>query len=186
MTAFGSFVFAPCSRRRHQTVSDVMPINPGLRYAVVLSDAYLHTEGNDRRVSGLADLREALGVASATEALQAARARGQLTEGSRGLPWAVREYLMSIGQDRTFVRGWTLGSATPSLCSYPTIQFWEVLRRFNFEEVEACDSSEVWYLRFRDDDPLVFLSMQTDFLRELIQLSPDTCIEVEPGFVYAE
>jgi hypothetical protein len=163
-----------------------MPINPDLACVVVLGDAYLHTDENDRQLTGLADLCEVLGIESALEALKVARGRGQLTEGSHALPGAVRDYLASIGHGSTFVRGWTFGTSTPKLSTHSVLQLSEVLRESKFEEVEACDSTQVWYLRFRDDDPLVFLAMPRERVSELVRLSPETCLEVEPGFVYAD
>lgn len=185
MTPFASFTFASQRPRRSPTVADVMPINPGLACAVVLGDAYLHRNGNDTHLTCFPDLCEALSIGSATEALQAARAEGQLSEGNHILPSDVRDYLGSLGQGPIFVRGWAFGSSSAEISTHLLVQLSEVLSTAKFEEVEVCDASEIWYLRCRDDDPLIFLSLTRERVAELVRCFPDTCLEVESDFLYS-
>lgn len=162
-----------------------MPTNPDLGFAIAFGDAYFARNGEDLHLSRFADLCEAVGVADVFAAIRAARTSGRLTEGAHVLPPPVSDFLISIGKGPLVLRQWPVGKGTSSCGKHSLQRIAGVLPSEKAEEVEAWDSAENWYLRFRDDDPFIFLALPTISIERLIVLSPDNCRQVEGNFVYA-
>lgn len=185
MTPFSTFSFSQSPSRRHQMLADVMPTNESFVYVVVLADAYLSVEGHDRHICGFREFCDVLGIQDAMTALRVARTEGQLTEGRHALPDAVAEYLIAIGKGQLHVRGWAYGASAPVHSSHALTRVQEIVPDAQFVEIEVCDSAGTWYLRARDDDPLVFISLCRELLPDLLKRSSDYCQTVGADFEYA-
>jgi len=185
MTPFSKFSFSKTPSRRHVALSDVMPIDEKFEYVVVLSDAYLVVNGDEKHIDGFRDLCDAIGTDDGLQALRVARAKGQLTEGRHTLPDAIIGYLIGAGTAPLHVRRWTFGASTPVLSTFPLTYAKDVCSSSNFEELEVCDAAGTWYFRARDDDPLVFLALPKGALSEAIERFHDCCRSVSGEFEYA-
>lgn len=185
MTAFSQFKFAQTHARRRRTLSEVMPVGEDLAYFVVLSDAYLSADDGERHVSSFGDLQEALGCDDALQALQLARAKGQLTEGDHQLPASVAGYLAKASTDSPSVRRWVFGASEPTITTIAISEIKDAWSGSDLEEVEVGDHSAQWYLRTRDDEPLIFLAVMAGPLLDQIRKCKEFCREVSGRFEYA-
>jgi hypothetical protein len=162
-----------------------MPHNSNLAFAIALWDAYVSQGEREIHIAGFTDLCKAVGASDALAALKSVRDSGGLTEGAHSLPSPVSDFLISLGASPLVIRSWPFGQRTPSCSTHPLPLVSQVLSQAKAEEVEAWDSSEQWYLRFRDDDPLFFLAMPRPDIEQLVRLFPDNCREIARDFVFA-
>ncbi len=184
MTPFSKFKFAQTQARRRKALSEVMPIGANLTYFVVLSDAYLSVDEGERHICNFDDLRDALSRGDDLQALQAARANGQLTEGRHELPDAVARHLADGGTGSPHVRRWMYGASEPITTTIATPGIKDAWAAMSFEEVEVGDPSGMWYFRTRDDEPLIFLAVKAGPLLDRIQQCKQFCREVSGEFEY--
>lgn len=185
MTPFSQFRFSPTQTHRRKALAEVMPVGDGITYFVVLSDAYLSNDQGERHIGGFCDLREVCGGGGELHALQAARAKGQLTEGQHQLPDVVAAYLASSGTGSPQVRRWVFDASEPIVTTVARSEIQNAWAVLEFEEVEVGDPSGNWYFRARYDDPLVFLAVMAGLLSDQIRRCKEFCREVSGGFDYA-
>ncbi len=185
MTLFSKFTFAQTQAHRRKVLSEVMPLGGDFAYFVVLSDAYLSVDVGERHICSFDDLQDALGRGDDLQALQTARAKGQLTEGCHELPDAVAGYLAESSTDLPHVRRWIFGASEPFITTLAISEIKDAWACSDFEEVEVGDPSGKWYFRTRDDDPLIFLAVRAGPLLDQIRRCKEFCREVSGEFEYA-
>lgn len=185
MTYFTQLEFAQTQSRRYKTLSEVMPVGEEWSYFVVLSDAYLNTEGGERRIRGFGDLHGATSCGDSLQALQTARASGKLTEGRHELPDVVASYLAQYGAESSSVRRWSFGASESSTKTIATSELAGAWAGSDTEEIEVVDQSAQWYFRMRDDEPLIFLAVRDRLLSDQIKHCKAYCREVSGDFEYA-
>lgn len=183
---FSNFEFTGAYARRNQPLSSVMPVNSGFGYVVVLTDAYLRNSNSDIPVGGFEQLCAAFNEHLAMNALVSARKSGSLTEGKKFLPSAIVDFLVLVGGPTIYIRFEDEGelqchTIAPSLLKTDIIASQGVHDR----EFELCDTYGLWYLRFRDDDAVMFFSAKVDLIDELTTKFPDNCLVVPPDFIYS-
>jgi len=185
-TPFSSFAFSWLHAKRKQQLNSVMPVNPGFSYAAFLTDAHLKHLDSDISINGLDSLCSSLHEKSAMSALIGTRKSGSLTEGKKFLPIPIVEFLMSVGGADLYVRFDDEGGArcSPFDAKFLSINILASLP-VRSGEFEICDSKGRWYLRFRDDDAVMFFAAKSDLLDKLIETFPASCIEVPPDFIYS-
>jgi hypothetical protein len=185
MTPFSKFTFPQAQARRHKALSEVMPVGADLTYFVVLSDAYLNVDEGERHICSFDDLRDVLSREDDLQALQTARANGQLTEGHHGLPDAIAGYLTNAGSGSAHVRRWMFGASEPIIATLAISDIKDAWAGSDFEEIEVGDPSGKWYFRTRDDEPLIFLAVMTGPLLDQMRQCKEFCREVSGEFEYA-
>lgn len=185
MIPFSAFRFAQGQARRRKALSEVMPVGGEFTYFVLLSDAYLGIGDGERYIGSFDDLRKALSSGDDLKALLAARANGQLTEGRHQLPDVVVEHLGLAGSGLAHVRRWGFGGSEPIIATIAVSEINDALTESNFEEIEVGDLSGNWYIRTREDEPLIFVAVVAGPLLEQLRLCKEFCCEVTGDFEYA-
>lgn len=177
--------FAPSStaqQRRKIAVAQLTARMPGYEWAAILNNAYLTEDGVDVSVVGFRELLGELSGSDAIRRLDEIRRSGYLTEGARGLPPAIISCMSQAGKQPFLVR--SLGSleSKPITAQQMARGAWagDVA-----DEVEICDEGSRWYLRVRDDDPLIFLYADAALLDEIEKKSPEYMLRLPDDFVYA-
>ena len=184
MNPFVSFTLSADKPQRRQLLGSTMPTNEGLAYATILSDAYFYKAGDDTRVTSFARLCELTGETSVLEALTKARSQGCLSEGERELSNEIQLLLRSVGGKEIYVRRSMSGTTTLDTSAYAIDSLGTIVKEARDDEVELCDSHQFWYLRFRDDDPLIFIAAPSNFIDEVVRRNCQTCLKVGHDFVY--
>jgi hypothetical protein len=162
-----------------------MPSGNGWVYFIVLSDAYLAMEGDERHIRGFSELRDGMGCDESLSALRMARASGSLTEGRHALPDLVASFLAQSGADKSSVRIWTAGRFDPTIRAIPSSELACAWAGSDIEEIEVADQSALWYFRMKDDEPLIFVAVRSERLSDQLRRCADLCCEVGSDFEYA-
>ena len=185
MIPFTNFKFpSTVETRRRKMLSEVMPMGGDFTYFVLLSDAYLTFDKDERHIRSFYDLQDALGDGDDLEALQIARAEGLLTEGRHGLPDAVVGFLADAATELPQVRRWVFGDSEPIVTTVAISEIKYAWASLDFEEAEVGDPSGKWYFRTRDDEPLIFLAINDEPLSSHIRRCKEFCREVTGEFLY--
>lgn len=183
---FSGFDFSKSHTRRKQPLNSVMPVNPGFCYAVFLTDAYLRNLDSDIPVHDFDNLCASLHEKSAMNALVRARTLGSLTEGKKFLPAPIVDFLVSVSSSDLYIR---FGEDGRSRCSPLDVKSFStnIIAELPVRngEFEVCDSKCLWYLRFRDDEPVMFFAAKTAVVHKIIRKFPVNSMEVSPDFIYS-
>jgi hypothetical protein len=184
---FLGFDFQFGSARRKQPISSVMPTNAGLIYKVVLADAiYCGADGGDTHIHSFNDLSKIFCEKDYGKALQIGRKSGRLIESRRVLPERLISKFQKSADDLVYVRHFGLVNSQEngSIVTRGMLRLELINPRLG--EVEICDAESTWYMRFRDDDPLIFVAVSLPLGEDLMREFPDLVLAVDADFVYAE
>lgn len=184
MTPFSKLKFLRTQKGRHKTLLDVMPVDENFAYFVVLSDAYLSINQDEKHVRNFKELQAIMGNLDGLQALQIVRSKGQITEGHHELPDIVASYIANIGVASLHVRRWVAHSSEPILTTLPLANVKDGWSSSPFEEVEVCDSLGKLYFRAKDDEPLIFFAVLDSRLSDKIRRCKKFCREVSGEFEY--
>lgn len=155
-------------------------------YFVVLSDAYLHGKNGEMHIRSFDDLQGEMRCGDGLQALQVARASGELSEGSHQIPDVVASCLTQSGSDYSSVRKWFFGIADPSTKLLLTSDLASAWSGSNIEKIEVVDQFAQWYFRMKDDEAVIFLAVRGRPLSEQIKRCSAHCREVNSEFEYAQ
>lgn len=180
---FYNFLFSTDSLTKQRlSLKAVMPINSGFSYAVILNDAYL---GRDTPINGFEKLSAHLNINSPLEALSEARNLCLLTEGKKWLPAEILKFLTLTGGPECHMR---FGSGKGLRCcaiNPESLGVDIVASQGCYEgEFEICDKNGSWYLRFRDDEPVIFLAAEEKVIGELTEKFTNNILQVPSDFLY--
>lgn len=186
MTHFSQIQFEQVTTRRRKTLAEVMPKGDEWHFFVVLSDGYVSTGGGEVHIRNFTDLQRAMSLCDSLQALLAARASGNLTEGRHELPDVIATCLTAFNAEPSSIRRWRYGASEPSTVAVPSSELGGVWPGSDFEEIEVVDASASWYFRMKDDDALIFLAVRDPYLLVQIRRCETYCVEVGKEFEYAQ
>lgn len=182
---FSEFKFSNLSTRRCQPLSSVLPINSGFGYAVILTDAYFSEAGRDIAVKSFEDLRSVMGADSFMSAIVDARRYGSLTEGKKYLLNDMVDILISASGPAAYLR---IDNDDEEICHRISAELMKsditAVKPGHVGEFELCGERGIWYIRFRDDEPIVFLSAERGLINDLVERFPHNIMGVPPDFTY--
>ena len=187
-SAFSNFQIVGSNKRRALPLGDVMPINKDFACAVVLTDAYLSHSGDNIAIRGFNALCDSLGEPDVNTALINSRKNGELFEGEKRLTHNIVNFLKSkIGSDFFCMRcvdndkKYFFNELDTSILEEDLTK----LGSCHVGDFEVCDSQQKIYIRFRDDDSVMFISAHKDFIQELASTFNDNVLEVPFDYIYS-
>lgn len=171
-TAFQSFQFKRKSGSRRVTLEDVLPNDPDLGYCAVFTEGFTKLDGKDLAVASFGELFNALGEDPDVNIFERIRQSGKLYEGRKTLSRCVTEQLIrcSTGAKTAFIKCWdSPESYTWSVPLERYLETYDLLFGLphRFGEFEVSDECARWYLRIRDDDPVIFLAGSMNLVKKL-------------------
>lgn len=184
MSPFSTFEFSVDHPRKRSTLTSVMPTNPTFSYAALLVDAYLCRASSDVHLRGFHDLCVAVDESGPMIALKKARASGVLSEGVKKMAPPLAAFLASTCGQTVYLRS----DDSNEVREVASKRLDEDLRAFlpaKGGELELCSGNGLWYVGFRDDDPLMFLAASRTWINELVCRFPDTCLVVPRDCIYS-
>lgn len=182
MDSYAAFQFAATPAGRKVPVGDVLPRNANFQYAVMMWRA----EFWDRPISGFPDLQAATATTFPLDALAKARASGGLTEIEPHVaPAAFWEALDLSAAPPVGLRLHLFGESHPVIEALERAEITTAVRAWLPEEVEIFPSDSRWYVRFRDDQPLMFLAADAVTIQRLVLMFPQNILQIPEDFVFA-
>lgn len=164
-------------RRRNVMLADLLsPCD--VRWLAILTHAYLHGTDEAREIQSFSDL----GVFSegSENKFHQIRGSGELIEGNKFLTDELSAVLLQNSGKSVWVRNGEM--PMPIKPSQLAATMRDVDPDFDFE---ASASSGEWYLRFKDDDALIFIAATEGVAEELMKAGLDHVLSVSSSFAYA-
>jgi hypothetical protein len=174
----------PPQHRRRITLAELVKPRAGYEWAAILTDAYLSQDGIEKVIGSFNVLTTEIGARNVLEALDTARRSGRFTEGRKVLPQATVRSLQRFGVEPFWIRSLD-DSCKEVISAQRMVDNIISTSRAALGDFALCDTGATWYLRFRDDDPLLFLFAESTLLGEVISEAPENVFEVSRNFIYA-
>jgi len=177
--------FPESTSRRNVPLWQVMPaVNDWCFLALFTEMDVALGGGNYASPRSFTDLAS-LFAGGLTEAmLGAARGSGRLTEGLKALPPLVTQALSLYSGTRVEVIRHGLNGDLELTLARPS-ELSTLFANQGDDETEICPASLRWYVRFRNDDPFIFLAAAKDICAEVVEAAPALSMMVSRELTYA-
>ncbi|UFP96138.1 hypothetical protein [Gloeobacter morelensis] len=183
------FGFQPKKQRKNLELADVMPTNKGLLYAAIASNMYLKVNGKYCVCEDFVSLFSMTNHEYSPSSLQEVRRNNVLIEGQKCLPRELSKILVDQcpGQTKVFIRCWEAREVFCWNTSLVDYLFSEDLLRVlpcPFGEFEIFDECNTWYMRIKDDDPIIFLATMGTILNIILPTFENKVLSLPRSFIY--
>jgi hypothetical protein len=156
---------------------------PGASLLLVLSEAEFRRDSDDFPIQTFSDLMKMSDMGDPLSALAFARSSGGLIEGRKQLGPSTIHYLAetdSIAELRRY-RFDGGDERRPGR----TVDLLSNLSDSDVEETEMVGAGRSWHVRFRSDEPLIFLAASPVICERVLSMNSDRARLVDSDFVYA-
>jgi len=166
-------------------IKEVMPVNPDLNnYFAVLTEAYLVSD-DSIPIRNFDQLFLNLGLEKTEKNLADIRAKGLIYEGEKSFPPSLYELFNNIS-DYIYIRSAESGKiwkhkVSTFFCSENIFS----LVTEDYGEFDVTDDKNNWYCIVRDDDPIVFFSVNDKISHGLKTKTKKWAIQLNPDFNYS-
>lgn len=156
---------------------------PGASLLAILSKAEFRRGGDDFPVQTFSDLMKISGMDDPLRALAFARSSGGLIEGRKQLGPPTIQYLAETDglAELTHYRF----DGGDEHRSGRALDLLSDLQDGDAEETELVGVERKWRIRFRSDEPLIFLAAPSGVCERVLSMNRERAHEVDSDFVYA-
>lgn len=179
----------PAPGRAGCSLSDVVPADRTSYCVAVFTEADVYRNQQPLTCSTFPELFNAAAMEPSVNSLAVIRQSGRLIEGRKTVGGIVLEWLrtMTAAATRVYIRCWNVGAEHAwEAASSEVLRTSDILDSVpeKVGDFEMFDDRESVYLRFRDDDPLVFIMANTQAMDDILRRDHAKTMRVPLSFWY--